>query len=97
MADKRLKRIGTEEETIRRREFMTSIPSTSQELGELVRSLRRFSRLTQPEFAERVGVAVNILKEIERGRGNPTIETMNKIGKPFGLQVSLVRMESRRF
>jgi DNA-binding XRE family transcriptional regulator len=95
MADKRLKRARTEEETIRRREFMTAIPSASQELGDMVRSLRKFSRLTQAEFASRIGIAVNILKEIERGRGNPTIETMNKIGKPFGLQVSLVRMEPR--
>jgi len=93
MADKRFKRTDTEEEMVLRREFMTSLPSTSLELGELVRSLRRFSRLTQSEFAARVGVAINILKEIERGRGNPTIETMNKIGKPFGLQVSLVRTE----
>jgi len=95
MADKRLKRIGTEEETNRRREFMMSIPSASQELGEMVRSLRRFSRLTQVEFASRIGVALNSLKEIEQGRGNPTIETMNKIGKPFGLRVSLVRTEHR--
>ena len=95
MADKRLNRTGTAEETIRRREFMSAIPTTSQELGDMVRSLRRFSRLTQSEFASRIGVAVNILKEIERGRGNPTIETMNKIGKPFGLKVSLVRMDPR--
>jgi DNA-binding XRE family transcriptional regulator len=95
MADKRFKHIGTEEETLRRREFLTSIPTSPQELGEMVRSLRKFSRLTQVEFALRVGVAVNILKEIERGRGNPTIETLNKIGKPFGLQASLVRIGSR--
>lgn len=93
MADKRFKHIDTDEETARRREFLMSIPTTPHELGELVRSLRKFSRLTQTEFASRVGIAINILKEIERGRGNPTIETLNKIGKPFGLHASLVRIE----
>lgn len=91
MADKRFKHTGTEDETKRRREFLMSIPAAPRELGEMVRSLRKFSRLTQSEFASHVGVAINVLKEIERGRGNPTIETLHKIGRPFGLQVSLIR------
>jgi DNA-binding XRE family transcriptional regulator len=57
-------------------------------LGEAVRSMRRISGMNQKAFAQRiVGVSPRVLAEIELGRANPTVETLNKIGRAFGYEV----------
>ena len=56
-------------------------------LGEACRRLRRIIGKTQREYASLVGVTPRALKELERGVGNPTLATLNKIGGPFGLSV----------
>lgn len=89
--DKRRKLPRTESDILFRREFMMSLPTAPADLSVLVKTLRKISLLTQEEFSCHVGIGINVLKAIESGRGNPTIETLNKIGKPFGLGVSLAR------
>jgi len=37
-----------------------------------------------------VGIAPRILAAIERVEGNPTIDTLNKVGRPFGYKVGFV-------
>ena len=37
-----------------------------------------------------VGIATRILAEVELDHGNPTLETLNKIGRPFGYEVGFV-------
>ena len=60
-------------------------------IQETVKRMRKISRLTQPEFANHRGVSVKVIKEIERGVANPTVNTLNKIGQFFGLEVAFVR------
>ncbi len=52
--------------------------------------MRRITGLTQPEYARLVGVAPRALIDVERGVANPTLETLEKIGRSFGLRVGLV-------
>ena len=53
--------------------------------------MRKISGMSQPVYAERiVGISTRILAEIERDEGNPTVETLNKIGRPFGYSVGFV-------
>ena len=59
-------------------------------LGEAVRQMQRLSGLTQPEFARHRGVSVQALRQVIAGKGNPTVETLNKIAAVFGLQVGFV-------
>lgn len=68
------------------------------ELGiqEAVKRMRKISRLTQPEFAVHRGVSAKVIREIERGVGNPTVNTLNRIGQFFGLEVTFVRSERLR-
>lgn len=68
------------------------------ELGiqEAVKRMRKISRLTQPEFAAHRGVSAKVIREIERGIGNPTVNTLNRIGQFFGLEVTFVRSERLR-
>ena len=61
-------------------------------LGQATRRMRRIVGLTQVEYAERVlKIYPRVLMEIEKDRGNPTLETLEKIARPFGLKVGLVR------
>lgn len=57
-------------------------------LGEAVRRMRKISGMNQKAFAQKiVGVSPRVLAEIELGRANPTVETLNKIGRAFGYEV----------
>lgn len=94
MADRRRKHINQAEEAQKRRDFMLTVPNSPLELAEMVSTLRKFSLLTQAEFSSKIGIGLRVLKEIEAGRGNPTIETLNKIGRPFGLAVALIKPPS---
>jgi DNA-binding XRE family transcriptional regulator len=57
-------------------------------LGQATRRMRKIVGLTQKEYAEKVlKIYPRVLMAIERDQGNPTLETLNKIGAPFGFQV----------
>ena len=49
------------------------------------------SGLTQAEFAAHRGVSLPTLKNIEAGKANPTVETLDAIGSVFGLKAGFVR------
>ena len=60
--------------------------------GQATRRMRNIVGLTQKEYAEKVlKIYPRVLMEIEKDRGNPTLETLEKIAKPFGLRVGFVR------
>lgn len=65
-------------------------------LQDAVKRMRKISRLSQPEFAAHLGVSAKVVKEIERGIGNPTVASLNRIGQFFGLEVAFVRSEKLR-
>ncbi|MYA66313.1 MAG: helix-turn-helix transcriptional regulator [Gammaproteobacteria bacterium] len=73
------------------RELIEAIENHELSLGEAVRRMRKISGMNQKSYAERIiGISPRILAEIERGEGNPTLETLNKIGRPFGYAVGFV-------
>ncbi|MCY3687933.1 MAG: helix-turn-helix transcriptional regulator [Gammaproteobacteria bacterium] len=74
-----------------KRELIEAIENHELSLGEAVRRMRKISGMNQKSYAERIiGISPRILAEIERGEGNPTLETLNKIGRPFGYAVGFV-------
>jgi transcriptional regulator with XRE-family HTH domain len=60
---------------------------------EALREIRQALGLTQDEFAERFGLTRARVIELEKGRANPTIETLDKICRPFGFVVGFVPRE----
>lgn len=61
-------------------------------LGQATRRMRKIVGMTQTEYAEKIlRIYPRVLMEIERDRGNPTLETLEKIGRPFGLKVGFVQ------
>ena len=63
-------------------------------IGQATRRMRKIVGLTQKDYAEKVlEIYPRVLMKIEKDRGNPTLETLEKIAKPFGLKVGFVRAE----
>lgn len=46
-------------------------------------------QVTQETLAEISGVSLRTLKEIESGKGNPTLETLQKLADVLGMEVML--------
>ncbi len=64
-------------------------------LPEAVRDLRVALGLTQAEFADKFGLTRMQLIDLEKGRANPTQETLARIGKPFGFVLGFVPKAGR--
>lgn len=61
----------------------------SEELVKIVKERRDTLRVTQETLAELSGVGLRTLKEFESGKGNPTLQTIQKIADVLGMEVSL--------
>ena len=60
-------------------------------LPDTIRKMRKITGLTQPEYARLVGISPRVLIDFERGVGNPTLKTLEKIISPFGLRIGLIK------
>ena len=59
-------------------------------INRAVKTMRTIAGLDQTAFARLLKIAPRALMEIERGRGNPTVQTLEKIGVAFGLKVGFI-------
>lgn len=64
------------------------------DLGQAIRSARRARGLTQENLADRVGITLRTLGEIERSTRNARLSTVLRIAR--GLDVELVLRAGRR-
>jgi transcriptional regulator with XRE-family HTH domain len=60
-------------------------------LVEAVRMMRKIAGRTQAEYAALVGVSPRVLIDFERGVGNPTVKTLEKMLAPFNMEVTVRR------
>ncbi len=59
-----------------------------QKFGKRLREIRAQRRMTQEQFAEALGLSVDFLSLIERGRNAPSFETLDKIAKRLRMPAS---------
>lgn len=59
-----------------------------QELIEMIKARRDMLNVTQEQLADLSGVGLRTLKQFESGKGNPTLETLQKIGDVLGLKLT---------
>jgi len=78
-----------------RRVFYERIVRGELSIPETMKAMRKMTGLTQAEFAAHRGVSRRVIQDIERGTGNPTVASLNSIGKLFGLQVGFVSIRRR--
>ena len=60
-----------------------------KELIKMVRERRESLQVTQETLAELSGVGLRTVKQFERGKGNPTLITLQKLGNALGLEITM--------
>jgi y4mF family transcriptional regulator len=61
-----------------------------KQLAEFVKERRKEVNLTQEEFAERAGVALTVVRKIEQGKTNLSMEKVNLVLSMFGHELAPV-------
>jgi y4mF family transcriptional regulator len=60
-------------------------------LSQFVKSKRKEIRLTQPELAERAGVGLRFLRELEQGKDSLRLDKVNQVLALFGAEVGVIK------
>ena len=64
--------------------------------GQRLREIRLSRRMSQEKFSETIGVSVDFLSLIERGRNAPSFETLDKMARRLKVSVAdLFNFDSR--
>ncbi len=61
-------------------------------LNEFVKQKRSFVKLTQPELAEKAGVGLRFIRDLEQGKETLRLDKVNQVLQLFGYQVGPVEM-----
>ncbi|WP_040260884.1 MULTISPECIES: helix-turn-helix domain-containing protein [Pseudomonas] len=60
-------------------------------IGKAIQKLRKeFTGLDQERFASLCKLSTRALRKLEHDQANPTLQTLNSVFKPFGMQVGIV-------
>jgi putative transcriptional regulator len=59
-------------------------------ISQTIRRMREAMGLTQARFAKLFKLTERQVWELEKGRANPTAETLQRLGKPFGFQPGFI-------
>lgn len=66
------------------------------DIADATRMMRKVLRMTRRDYAEKiVKLSFETLQAIETRKANPTLKTLEALGKPFGLKVGFVVPEER--
>ncbi len=76
-----------------RDELFARIDRNDIGLVEAIKIMRKVAGRSQVDYAKLVGVSPRVLIELERGIGNPTLQTLRKILAPFALDVGVRRRD----
>ncbi len=60
------------------------------ELSQFVKEKRKSVKLTQPELAEKAGVGLRFVRELEQGKESLRIDKVNQVLSLFGAEVGPV-------
>ena len=59
------------------------------DIGVVIKERRAFLDIDQKTLSELSGAAIHTISNIESGKGNPTVEVLNKIAGVLGMEVTL--------
>ncbi len=59
------------------------------DLIQTIKQRREMLQVTQEFLAEQSGVGLRTLKQFESGKGNPTLQTLQKLANVLGMEVCL--------
>lgn len=61
-------------------------------LSEFVKEKRNAVRLTQPELAEKAGVGLRFIRDLEQGKETLRLDKVNQVLRMFGYEVGPVEL-----
>lgn len=67
----------------------TGDPTAAQQIGKIIRSMRREQGLTQKQLAARAGITQTVLSRVESGKGNPTLSLLEEIAAALGAELDI--------
>ena len=59
-------------------------------IASLIKEKRKSVRLTQPELAEKAGVGLRFIRELEQGKQSLRLDKVNQVLQLFGYEVGAV-------
>ena len=65
------------------------------DLANFVKTKRKSVKLTQPELAEKAGVGLRFIRELEQGKESLRLDKVNQVLQLFGYQVGAVPKTSK--
>ena len=90
--DKRYKPIPLAQQLLMRKEAVEALLAHPEwSLLDAIRHLKKSLRLTTTELAKLAGIAMRTLQDIEQGRSQGTVQTMNRVFGVVGLRLGVVR------
>ena len=90
--DKRYQTLSVPEQlSLRMRAIDDVLSHPEWPLPQAVSHLKRTMRLTSAELAKLAGVSLKTMRDIEQGRSEGTIQTLNRILGVVGLRLGVVR------
>ncbi len=60
-------------------------------LAEYVKEKRKQLKLTQPELAEKAGIGLRFLRELENGKESVRLDKVNQVLALFGASVGVIK------
>lgn len=63
--------------------------NTPNDIGQVIQARRKSLKISQQDLAEIAGVSERTIGAIERGVGNPALDTLLKIGEVLGMELSM--------
>jgi transcriptional regulator with XRE-family HTH domain len=72
---------------------MARAPSAKRVLADNLRLLRLKQRLSQDVLADEAGVTQALVSAIERGRANPTVESLERLALVLGVRIAELFLE----
>lgn len=64
-------------------------------LADFVKDKRKSVKLTQPELAEKAGVGLRFIRELEQGKETLRLDKVNQVLQLFGYEVGPVKLGIR--
>jgi HTH-type transcriptional regulator / antitoxin HipB len=65
------------------------MPNTPEELGQLIKQIRKRKGLTQKELSQKMGISDSAVNKYESGKENPTLHTLRKIAAALGVELEI--------
>jgi len=87
----RVKKLPDEQRRALRNTLHDAVSQGGYPWDQSVRQMRQALGLTQAQFAKAFKLTKRQVASFEAGAANPTVETLARIGRPFGFVVGYIR------